>query len=92
MGIALDEDANRTRRADEHGGIVEVSQKRSPTKVLVVRTDEERMIAREAMRRAVGASGAIRSVRARPFRSASACATCISRAKTPMRRSARTTR
>lgn len=67
MGIALDEQANSTLRAAEQGGIVEVSQKRSPTKVLVVRTDEERMIAREAMRCVVGASGAIRSVRARPI-------------------------
>lgn len=67
MGIALDEDANRTRRAADHGGIVELTQPRSPTKVLVVRTDEERMIARETMRCVAGASGAIRSVRARPI-------------------------
>ncbi|MGE3769297.1 MAG: acetate/propionate family kinase [Kofleriaceae bacterium] len=67
MGIALDAQANTTLHPSEHGGIVEVSQKRSPTKVLVVRTDEERMIAREAMRCVVGASGAIRSVRARPI-------------------------
>ena len=65
MGVALDEDANRTQRAADHGGIVEVSQRRAPTKVLVVRTDEERMIAREAVRCVAGASGAIRSVRAR---------------------------
>src|SRR5436190_17152808 len=44
MGIALDETANTTLRAAEHGGIVEVSAPRSPTKVIVVRTDEERMI------------------------------------------------
>lgn len=67
MGVVLDEEANRTRRASDHGGIVEVTQLRSPTKVLVVRTDEERMIAREAMRCVAGATGAIRSVRARPI-------------------------
>ena len=67
MGVVLDEDANRTRRAAEHGGIVEISQARSPTKVIVVRTDEERMIAREALRCVTGATGAIRSVRARPI-------------------------
>lgn len=67
MGIALDDDANQKLRAADHGGIVEVSERRSPTKVLVVRTDEERMIAREAMRCVVGASGAIKSVRARPI-------------------------
>ena len=67
MGVSLDEEANGTRRAADHGGIVEVSQRNAPTKVLVVRTDEERMIAREVMRCLSGASGAIRSVRARPI-------------------------
>ncbi|MDQ3035953.1 MAG: acetate/propionate family kinase [Myxococcota bacterium] len=67
MGVVLDEEANRTKRADDHGGIVEISQPRVPTKVLVVRTDEERMIAREAMRCVAGPTGAIRSVRARPI-------------------------
>lgn len=67
MGIALDEEANRTRKPADHGGVVEVTQPRSPTKVIVVRTDEERMIAREAMRCVAGPTGAIRSVRARPI-------------------------
>jgi acetate kinase len=67
MGIALDEEANRTRKAADHGGVVEVTQARSPTKVIVVRTDEERMIAREAMRCVAGPTGAIKSVRARPI-------------------------
>ncbi|MBL9013887.1 MAG: acetate/propionate family kinase [Myxococcales bacterium] len=67
MGIALDEAANGTLRAADHGGIVEVSLPRSPTKVLVVRTDEERMIAREVVRAIAGSTGAIRSVRARPI-------------------------
>jgi acetate kinase len=67
MGVVLDEAANTTKRAAESGGIVEVTKHRSPTKVLVVRTDEERMIAREAMRCVTGATGAIRSVRARPI-------------------------
>jgi acetate kinase len=67
MGVVLDEDANKTKRAADNGGVVEVSQARSPTKVLVVRTDEERMIAREAMRCVVGPGGAIKSVRARPI-------------------------
>jgi acetate kinase len=67
MGVDLDEEANRTRRAAEHGGIVDISALRSPTRVLVVRTDEERMIARETMRSVVGATGALRSVRARPI-------------------------
>jgi acetate kinase len=67
MGIVLDGEANRTRRTSDNGGIVEVSKPRSPTKIIVVRTDEERMIAREAMRCVAGSTGAIRSVRARPI-------------------------
>ena len=67
MGVALDERANETQRAADHGGIVEVSAPRAPTKVLVVRTDEERMIAREGMRCVVGPTASIRSVRARPI-------------------------
>ena len=67
MGVALDERANETQRAADHGGIVEVSAPRAPTKVLVVRTDEERMIAREVMRCVVGPTASIRSVRARPI-------------------------
>jgi acetate kinase len=67
MGIVLDETANATRVPRDNGGIVEVSRPRSPTKVIVVQTDEERMIARETMRAIVGASGAIRSVRAKPI-------------------------
>src|SRR5690606_22192037 len=60
MGVVLDEQANRDERAADHGGIVEVTQPRAPTKVLVVRTDEERMIARETMRCVVGPTASIR--------------------------------
>ncbi|HVK88528.1 MAG TPA: acetate/propionate family kinase [Kofleriaceae bacterium] len=62
MGVVLDEDVNDTARAAEQGGIVEITQGRSPTKVLVVRTDEERMIAREVMRSVSGPASAIKSV------------------------------
>jgi acetate kinase len=67
MGVALDEAANASARPGDGGAVLDVSRPRSPTKVLVVRTDEERMIARETMRCVVGPSGAIRSVRARPI-------------------------
>ena len=67
MGIVIDDFANQTRHPKDHGGIVEVSKPRAPTKLLVVQTDEERMIARETMRSVVGTSGAIRSVRAKPI-------------------------
>ena len=62
MGVVLDEDANETKRAADEGGIVEVTQGRSPTKVIVVHTDEERMIAREVVRSVHGPTGAIKSV------------------------------
>jgi acetate kinase len=62
MGVVLDEDGNETKRAADAGGIVEVTQGRSPTKVLVVHTDEERMIAREVVRSVNGPTGAIKSV------------------------------
>lgn len=67
MGVALDEQANEHQRAADHGGIVEISARRAPTKVIVVHTDEERMIAREVMRSVVGPTAVIRSVRARPI-------------------------
>lgn len=67
MGVVLDESVNREKRPADHGGIVEVTQPRAPTKVLVVHTDEERMIARETMRCVVGPTASIRSVRARPI-------------------------
>ncbi len=67
MGVVLDEDANRAQKPRDHGGIALVSRPHAPTKVLVVQTDEERMIARETMRSVTGTSGAIRSVRARPI-------------------------
>jgi acetate kinase len=67
MGVVLDDERNRTHHPRDYGGIVEVSKPRSPTKVIVVQTDEERMIARHAMRAITGAHGAIRSVRARPI-------------------------
>lgn len=67
MGVVLDEQANREKRPSDHGGIVEITHPRAPTKVLVVRTDEERMIARETVRCVVGPTASIRSVRARPI-------------------------
>lgn len=62
MGVVLDEDANETKRAADEGGIIEVTQGRSPTKVIVVHTDEERMIAREVVRSVNGPTSAIKSV------------------------------
>jgi acetate kinase len=67
MGIALDEARNASARAAEEGGAVDVSDRHARTRVLVVHTDEERMIAREVVRCLVGPTAAMRSVRARPI-------------------------
>jgi acetate kinase len=69
MGVALDEaqNAGASGALAASGGIVDVATPRAPTRVLVVRTDEERMIAREVMRCVVGPTASIRSVRARPI-------------------------
>ena len=48
MGVHLDEDRNRNARGDR--GITRISTDDSPVTVLVVPTDEERMIARETLR------------------------------------------
>jgi acetate kinase len=63
MGVALDEAKNEAARPRDAGvGVVDVSQHRAPTKVLVVATDEERMIAREVVRTIAGPSAARKRV------------------------------
>jgi acetate kinase len=48
MGIEIDEDKNR--RAAGFAGVTDISADGSPVRILVVPTDEERMIARETIR------------------------------------------
>ncbi|MHC4598291.1 MAG: acetate/propionate family kinase [Planctomycetota bacterium] len=48
MGVVLDEEKNRAPRAE--AGAADVATDESPVRILVVETDEERMIAREAGR------------------------------------------
>jgi acetate kinase len=67
LGVDLDPAANQGARAADNGGVVDVSDRHARTRILVVRTDEERMIAREVVRCVVGPTAAIRSVRARPI-------------------------
>ncbi len=67
MGVGLDLERNATARPGAEGGVVDVAARHARTRVLVVRTDEERMIAREVMRCLVGPTAAMRSVRARPI-------------------------
>jgi acetate kinase len=52
MGVALDQDVNASAKPKE--GVVDVSAKRAPTRVLAIATDEERMIAREVARTLLG--------------------------------------
>lgn len=62
MGVVLDIDKNARCDAKKGGGVVDISTPHAPTKVLVVETDEERMIAREVVRAVVGPTAARRRV------------------------------
>lgn len=67
MGISIDRERNATARPGDEGGVADVAERHGRTRVLVVRTDEERMIAREVMRCLHGPTAAMRSVRSRPI-------------------------
>ena len=67
MGVALDPGRNAGARPADHGGIVDVAAPRARTRVLVVHTEEERMIAREVVRCLSGPTSAVRQVRSRPI-------------------------
>jgi acetate kinase len=58
LGVVLDAEKNASCNARASGGVVDIAAPRAPTRVLVVATDEERMIAREVMRVVVGPSAA----------------------------------
>jgi len=58
MGVVLDAEKNQTANARGSGGVVDIASSRAPTRVLVVATDEERMIAREVVRVTAGPSAA----------------------------------
>jgi acetate kinase len=62
MGVAIDVDKNARCDAKKGGGVVDISTERAPTRVLVVETDEERMIAREVVRAVAGPTAARRRV------------------------------
>ncbi len=66
MGVVVDEEANVT--CDARGaGVVDIATARAPTRVLVVATNEELMIAREAARAVAGPSAARRSASGAPI-------------------------
>ena len=67
MGVSLDAALNASAAPGKHGGIVDVSAERAPTRVLVVATEEERMIAREVVRCLRGPTAAVRSIQAKPI-------------------------
>jgi acetate kinase len=62
MGVGLDGELNRAARPRAAGGVVDVAAPRSPTRVLVVATDEEKMIAREVVRVIAGPTAARKRV------------------------------
>jgi acetate kinase len=65
MGVVLDAQANAAPAPS--GDVVDVAAERAPTRVLVVATDEEKMIAREVVRCLQGPTGAIKSLHAKPI-------------------------
>jgi acetate kinase len=58
MGVVLDAQKNGACDARGSGGVVDIATPRAPTRVLVVATDEERMIAREVVRVTAGPTAA----------------------------------
>ncbi len=58
MGVVLDPEKNQHCDARGSGGVVDIASPRAPTRVLVVATDEERMIAREVVRVTAGPTAA----------------------------------
>lgn len=58
MGVVLDTESNSNCKPRADGGVVDISTKNAPTRVLVVETDEEKMIAREVVRAVVGPTAA----------------------------------
>lgn len=67
MGVAIDPAKNTAARPAETGGIVDISEHHARTRVLVVHTEEERMIAREVARCLAGPTAAVHGAHARPI-------------------------
>jgi acetate kinase len=67
MGVVVDGAANRAANARAAGGVVDIAAPRAPTRVLVVATTEELLIAREGARTVAGPSGARRAAGGAPI-------------------------
>ncbi|MCK6589292.1 MAG: acetate/propionate family kinase [Polyangiaceae bacterium] len=63
MGVVLDTEKNGSANPRTMGGVVDIAAPRAPARVLVVATDEERMIAREVVRTIAGPTAGRRHVR-----------------------------
>jgi len=62
MGVVLDPERNGSASPRTSGGVVDIAAPRAPTRVLVVATDEERMIAREVVRTIAGPTAGRRQI------------------------------
>ena len=62
MGVVIDGAKNSGCNARASGGVVDIAAARAPTRVLVVATDDEKMIAREVVRVTAGPTAARRRV------------------------------
>jgi acetate kinase len=67
MGVDLDDEANVNANAGAAGGVVDIARPRAPTRVLVVATNEELMIARDAARVVAGPTAARRAAGGAPI-------------------------
>jgi acetate kinase len=67
MGVVIDDEVNVIANAREQGGVVDVATPRAPTRVLVVATNAEHMIARDAARVVAGPSAARRAAGGAPI-------------------------
>ena len=67
MGVVLDEERNAAADARAEGGVVDVAAPRAPTRVLVVATNEELMIARDTARAVAGPTAARQGHRGQPI-------------------------
>jgi acetate kinase len=63
MGVVLDPEKNGSAEPRSSGGVVDIAGTRAPTRVLVVATDEERMIAREVVRTIAGPTAGRKQLR-----------------------------
>jgi len=67
MGVAIDAARNAAAKPSESGAVVDISEPHARTRVLVVHTQEERMIARDVVRCIAGPTALVESSHAQPI-------------------------